>query len=78
MPTLNVSDFDHAPKVGDAITVDGKVKSINEDTGEVDVSYDKISFVNKKESTKNAMPNETMPNSNSLDQALSQAFDKTQ
>lgn len=34
--------FDEAPKEGDQVTVTGTVKSVNADTGEVDVSYDKV------------------------------------
>jgi len=89
MPTLNVDQFDKAPSVGDKVKVLGKVKSINEQTGEVDVSYDDVSIVNsspKKKSDSNynnadntvPMDQQMQPNSQTLDQALAQSFPNTQ
>lgn len=77
--------FDDAPNVGDKIKVIGKVKSIDEDNGEVDVSYDDVSIVkNMKENMDSEdgedemMEDSTMSNSQSLDEALSKAFPQTQ
>lgn len=79
--------FDKAPKVGDKIKVLGKVDSINEDSGEVEVTYDDVSIVKKssKKSDDNDSSDDTVtvdmesnPNTQSLDYALSQSFDSTQ
>lgn len=88
MPTINIDMFDESPKVGDKVKVLGKVKNINQDTGEVEVSYDDVSIVNKKghETTKdnpnntdqNPNPYEVMPESQTLDVALGRAFPNTQ
>lgn len=81
MPTLNVDQFDTPPHVGDHVKVLGKVKSINDQTGEVDVSYDTVTIVNapknKKASNNNynnpdntvPMDQQMQPNTQSLDQA---------
>lgn len=47
MPTLEIDMFDNEPKVGDKIKVMGKVRSIDEDNGEVEVSYDDVIIVKK-------------------------------
>lgn len=79
--------FDKAPKVGDKIKVLGKVDSINEDSGEVEVTYDDVSIVKKssKKSDDNDSSDDTVtvdmesnPNTQSLDYALSQSFGSTQ
>lgn len=78
--------FDETPKVGDKVKVVGKIKDINEDTGEVEVSYDDVSILGKsgKETTKDNSYNnepsmdETPPEDQSLDSALSRAFPNTQ
>lgn len=87
MPRLDIDMFDKAPKVGDKIKVLGKVDSINEDSGEVEVTYDDVSIVKKssKKSDDNDSSDDTVtvdmesnPNTQSLDYALSQSFDSTQ
>lgn len=91
MPTLDIDLFDDAPKVGDKVEVTGKVKSINEDDGKVEVSYDDVSIVGKKHKKRKnydrnddyfdetvTVDREMNPNTQSLDQALSQAFPNTQ
>ena len=80
--------FDDQPKVGDMIKVMGKVKSIDEDNGEVDVSYDDVSIVKNMKKSRDSeegeegedemMEDSTMSNSQSLDDALSKAFPQTQ
>lgn len=88
MPKLNIDMFPKPPKVGDKVKVLGKVENIDEGSGEVEVSYDDVSFVNKKSSDNNSqdegssdnntMDDQTNPESQSLDDALGQAFNKTQ
>lgn len=90
MPKLDIEMFDDEPKLGDRIKVMGKVKSIDDDTGMVEVSYDDVSIVKKKRNDKRddddedgvvaveVMSNSDMSNSQSLDEALSKAFPQTQ
>lgn len=44
--------FDEDPKVGDKVKVTGKVESINEDSGTVEVSYDDVKIVDPKKRKK--------------------------
>lgn len=92
MPTLDIDMFDENPKVGDKIKVLGKVKSIDEESGEVTVTYDDASIVDKKKRKKRRdndddddFDDETIvvetqmePQSQNLDQALSQSFPQYQ
>lgn len=92
MPKLDIDMFDNEPKVGDKIKVMGKVRSIDEDSGEVEVSYDDVTIVkkNKKRRSDNDDDDDDdvvfvestkepgMSNSQSLDAALAQAFPQTQ
>lgn len=92
MPRLDIDMFDESPKVGDKVKVMGKVKSIDEDSGEVEVTYDDVSIVKKKrkrnrdndsddmddDDTEIIVENQTYPESQSLDSALSRAFPNTQ
>lgn len=87
MPRLDIDMFDKAPKVGDKVKVMGKVDSINEDSGEVEVTYDDVTIVKKssKKTDDNDSSDDTMtmdmesnPNTQSLDYALSQSFNKGQ
>lgn len=87
MPKLSIDMFDESPKVGDKVRVIGKINHIDEDSGEVDVSYDKVSVVNKRKSSDKSsdaedleptMDDETAPNDQSLDSALMKAFPNTQ
>lgn len=88
MPRLDLDMFDDAPKVGDKVKVTGKVESIDEDTGEVEVSYDDVDIVGKEKKRKKrrsydtndevVVEMETMPNTQTLDEALSQSFPNTQ
>lgn len=77
MPRLNIDQFEETPNVGDKVKVIGKVKSIDEDSGMVEVSYDDVSIVGKEES-KPKYDKEIMPESQSLDDALAESFTKTQ
>lgn len=89
MPTLDIDQFDDAPRVGDKVEVTGKVKSINEDDGKVEISYDDVKIVKENKKRKKRSDNnpyddevvlepEMMPQSQSLDEALGQAFPNTQ
>jgi hypothetical protein len=88
MPKLNIDEFDETPHIGDKVKVVGKIKSIDEDSGEVEVSYDSVTIVNKNKKDKSDnndesdysdnLDNEEMPESQSLDAALSRAFPNTQ
>lgn len=93
MPKIDIDMFDDTPKVGDKVKVMGKVKFIDEDSGEVEVSYDDVSIVkkNKKRSDRNdnddddddmdgtmTIDTQVFPQSQSLDAALGQAFPNTQ
>lgn len=89
MPKIDIDQFDNEPKVGDKIKVMGKVRSIDEDTGEVDVSYDDVSIVKKNKNRRKDNDDDDvvfveteesteMSNSQSLDDALAQAFPQTQ
>lgn len=48
MPTINLDEFDEAPDIGDKVIVKGKVLSINEETDEVEISYDSVKIRNEK------------------------------
>lgn len=92
MPTISIDMFDNAPKVGDKVKVTGKVKSIDEETGEVEVSYDDASVIKKgKKRDRDSddddsdddtnfrnMDEEMLPEIQTYDQALSRAFPNTQ
>lgn len=93
MPKLDIDLFDEEPKVGNKVRVTGKVESINEDTGMVEVSYDDVKIVDPKKRKKRRdnddddfidedetviVQNETQPNMQTYDQALASAFPNTQ
>lgn len=84
MPKLNIDQFDESPNVGDKVRVMGKVESIDEDSGEVEVSYDDVKIVKEKRKKRDdeeevvVEESEEASNSDSLDNALAQAFPNTQ
>lgn len=90
MPILDIDMFDEDPKVGDKVRVTGKVNSIDEETGEVDISYDDVKIVDEKKRKRNRRDDdmdddveitveaETFPEDQSLDSALARAFPNTQ
>lgn len=92
MPTIDIDQFDEAPHVGDKVKVLGKVKSIDEDTGEVEISYDTVKILDDKKRKKKRNRDDDddddfeevvvetgmPPESQSLDMALAQAFPNTQ
>lgn len=93
MPTLDIDMFDEEPKVGDKVKVTGKIKSIDEDDGTVDISYDDVKIVDEKKRKKRRsdrndddfiddetviVQNEMPPNMQTYDQALATAFPNTQ
>lgn len=92
MPTIDIDKFDETPKVGDKIKVEGRVQSIDEDDGTVEVTYGDVSIMQKRKKRRNrdddddddftdeVVLQETMmpPESQSLDQALAQTFGNNQ
>lgn len=52
MPNINLDEFDDAPDIGDKVTVKGKVLSIDEETGEVEISYDSVKVGDKNQNRK--------------------------
>lgn len=91
MPTLDIDMFDDTPHVGDKVKVTGKIEEINEDTGKVEVSYDEVDIVGKEKKRKKRRDynndddvdivytqDQMSPNTQTLDQALGQAFPNTQ
>lgn len=94
MPKIDIDDFDEAPRIGDKVKVTGKVKSIDEDSGMVDVSYDEVKIVDEKKRKKRkdrddddfedeivyeqTTTNMDGSNSESLDAALARSFPPTQ
>lgn len=87
MPKIDIDMFEDSPKVGDNVKVTGKVKSIDEDSGDVEVSYDDVSIVKKSsrdsddnndEDVEMTLEEEIDPNTQTLDAALSRAFPNTQ
>lgn len=44
MPTVPIEMFDTPPTVGDRVTVTGTVESINEERGEVEISYESVAM----------------------------------
>lgn len=91
MPILDIDMFDEDPNVGDKVRVTGKVKSIDEETGEVDISYDDVKIVDEKKRKKRrdndddmdddveiVVDSQNFPQDQSLDTALMRAFPNTQ
>lgn len=48
MPTIPLDEFDEAPDIGDKVIVKGKVISIDEETEEVEISYDSVKIRGEK------------------------------
>lgn len=69
MPQLDLDMFKNPPEIGDKITVKGKVESIDEDTGSVDVSYDTVTNETKK-STKRSSKDDNDNEGPTIDDAL--------
>lgn len=93
MPILDIDMFDEDPNVGDKVRVTGKVKSIDEETGEVDISYDDVKIVDEKKRKKRrdrdndddfdddveiVVDTQSYPQDQSLDSALARSFPNTQ
>lgn len=92
MPTIDIDMFDEDPNVGDKVRVTGKVKSIDEETGEVDISYDDVKIVDEKKRKRNrrdrdddmdddveiVVDTQNYPQDQSLDSALARSFPNTQ
>ena len=72
MPRLSLEEFANPPKIGDTITVTGKVEGINEESNEVEVSYDSIKVNDKKSSEMEKGESEDNPErEETVDEALS-------
>lgn len=89
MDRLDIDMFDEEPKVGDKVKVLGKIESIDEDSGEVEVSYDDVKIIDEKKRKKRdrkdnedddeiTLDMEVDPNDQSLDSSLARAFPYTQ
>lgn len=86
MPKIAIDQFDSPPKMGDKVTVIGKVQTIDEATGEVEISYDSVKVNGKTKRNRDSddndesddLPEEMAPNTQNLDEALSNAFPNTQ
>lgn len=80
MPTIPLSDFDDAPEIGDKVVVKGKVISIDEDTEEVEISYDSVKIKNEKKKKRDNDNNDDdddvvyVRDEMSVDDALSRSF----
>lgn len=78
MPKLNIEDFETPPQVGQTVRVEGKVKSIDEDSGEVDVSYDKIEITEGSDNESDEGSEDSEESGDlSLDAALKKNFQAT-
>jgi len=79
MPKLNIDQFDTEPSVGQKVRVEGEVKSIDQDTGEVEVSYDKVETIDRSESSEeNSESSDNSVQGVNLDDALKKSFNYTQ
>lgn len=77
MPRIPVSEFDKEPSVGDKVKVVGKVKEIED--GMVEISYDEVKILNKKDKDRDESDNsdESMVDGNmTTDEALDTFFDQ--
>ena len=70
MPNLSIDMFENPPSVGDQVTVSGKVESIDKDTGEVQISYDKVDVAGNESSQEES----TDKTPESLDEAMEKHF----
>lgn len=52
MPNIPLDEFDEAPDIGDKVVVKGKVLSIDEESEEVEISYDSVKIRNEKKKRK--------------------------
>lgn len=48
MPNIPIDEFKNPPDIGDTVIVTGKVLSIDEETDEVEISYDKVRIKNDR------------------------------
>lgn len=91
MPKINIDEFETEPSLGDKVRVEGVVKSINEEDGVVEISYDKVYVKNKHhkhkhkhkdydndEDTDEVVIVSEDKNPTNLDDALAKAFPNTQ
>lgn len=76
MPKLNIDQFEETPNVGDKVKVIGKVQSIDEDSGMVEVSYDDVSIVGKEKETN--LEKEMSPETQTLDESLAESFPRSE
>lgn len=84
MPTIPLDEFDNAPDIGDKVIVKGKVISIDEETEEVEISYDSVKIRNEKKKKRKDNDNDDDDDDDddvvfvrdemTVDDALSQSF----
>lgn len=80
MPNISLDEFDDAPDIGDKVTVKGKVLSIDEETGEVEISYDSVKIRGEKKKDKEDNDDDdnddevVVTDELSVDQALARSF----
>lgn len=72
MPKLSIEMFENPPEVGDQVTVTGKVESIDKDTGEVEITYDKVEAGDAESTDEESTDNSP----ESLDEAMESHFKK--
>lgn len=79
MPRIDIDKFDKEPSVGDKVKVVGKVKEIED--GMVEISYDEVTIVNKKDKDRDESDNSDDSKVDGMmttDEALNTYFDQNQ
>lgn len=79
MPRIDIDQFDKEPSVGDKVKVVGKVKEIED--GMVEISYDEVTIVNKKDKDRDESDNSDDSEVDGMmttDEALNTYFDQNQ
>lgn len=83
MPLIPLDEFDEAPDIGDRVIVKGKVLSIDEETEEVEISYDSVKIRNEKRKKRKNRDNDddddddvdvVIRDQMTVDDALAQSF----
>lgn len=77
MPTIPLEEFDNPPDIGDKVTVKGKVERIDEETDEVQISYDSVEVNDKddkKKKKRKSRRDDDGPDYITVDEALSESF----
>lgn len=82
MPNISLDEFEDAPEIGDKVIVKGEVISIDEETEEVEISYDSVKIRNEKKKKRKDRDNDddddddvvVVRDEMTVDDALSQSF----